>query len=41
VIEVRKLAPAVETMPSLSSLPEDFREAFFGGLDYAIIGRKL
>jgi len=40
-IEVRKLAPAVESMPALASLPEDFREAFFGGLDYAILGRKL
>jgi len=40
-IEVRRLSPAVETMPSLASLPEDFREAFFGGLDYAITGRKL
>jgi 2-polyprenyl-3-methyl-5-hydroxy-6-metoxy-1,4-benzoquinol methylase len=40
-IEVRKLSPAVESMPSLKSLPEDFREAFFGGLDYAILGRKL
>jgi hypothetical protein len=28
-------------MPSLKSLPEDFREAFFGGLDYAILGKKL
>lgn len=41
VVEVRKLAPAVESMPSLDSLPEAFREAFFGGLDYAIIGKKL
>ena len=40
-IEVRKLSPAVESMPALASLPEDFREAFFGGLDYAILGRKL
>lgn len=40
-IEVRRLSPAVETMPSLASLPEDFREAFFGGLDYAITGTKL
>ncbi len=40
VIEVRKLAPAVESMPALASLPEAFREAFFGGLDYAIIGKK-
>ncbi len=40
-IEVRRLSPAVETMPSLRSLPEDFREAFFGGLDYTITGTKL
>jgi O-antigen chain-terminating methyltransferase len=40
-IEVRKLFPAAESMPSLRSLPEDFREAFFGGLDYAILGKKL
>jgi len=40
-IEVRKLSPAVESMPTLKSLPEDFREAFFGGLDYAITGRRL
>ena len=40
-IEVKKLSPAAESMPSLASLPEDFREAFFGGLDYAILGRKL
>jgi 2-polyprenyl-3-methyl-5-hydroxy-6-metoxy-1,4-benzoquinol methylase len=40
-IEVRRLSPAVETMPSLASLPADFRETFFGGLDYAITGRKL
>ena len=25
----------------LASLPDDFRKAFFGGLDYAIIGTKL
>jgi 2-polyprenyl-3-methyl-5-hydroxy-6-metoxy-1,4-benzoquinol methylase len=40
-IEVRRLSPAVESMPSLASLPEDFRETFFGALDYAIIARKL
>ncbi len=40
-IEVRKLSPAVESMPALASLPEDFRDAFFGGLDYAIFGVKL
>jgi O-antigen chain-terminating methyltransferase len=41
ILEVRKLAPAVESMPSLASLPEAFRGAFFGGLDYAIVGKKL
>ena len=40
-IEVRKLSPAADSMPSVQSLPEDFREAFFGGLDYAILGKKL
>jgi 2-polyprenyl-3-methyl-5-hydroxy-6-metoxy-1,4-benzoquinol methylase len=40
-IEVHELAPAVETMPELASLPADFRERFFGGLDYAIIGRRM
>jgi hypothetical protein len=28
-------------MPSLAELPNTFREAFFGGLDYAIIGKKV
>ncbi len=40
-IEVQRLSPAVESMPALESLPEDFRNAFFGGLDYAIFGIKL
>ena len=40
-IEVHKLSPAVESMPALATLPREFREAFFGGLDYAIIARKL
>lgn len=39
-IELKKLAPAVESMPALAALPGEFREAFFGGLDYAVIGRK-
>ena len=41
VVEFRTLSPAVATAPALASLPEDVREALFGGLDYAIIGRKL
>jgi len=40
-VERRDLSPAVESFPSLAGLPEEFRNAFFGGLDYAIIGRKL
>ena len=39
--EVHRLSPAIDTMPELGSLPADFRERFFGGLDYAIIGRKI
>jgi O-antigen chain-terminating methyltransferase len=40
-IEVRRLEQAVDTMPSLAELPDAFRQAFFGGLDYAIIGKKI
>ena len=40
-LEVRHLEQAVDSMPSLAELPKDFREAFFGGLDYAIIGKKV
>jgi 2-polyprenyl-3-methyl-5-hydroxy-6-metoxy-1,4-benzoquinol methylase len=40
-IQVHRLSPAIESMPALASLPNDFREAFFGGLDYAIIAKKL
>jgi 2-polyprenyl-3-methyl-5-hydroxy-6-metoxy-1,4-benzoquinol methylase len=40
-IETRKLAPAVESMPSLAELPAGFRDNFFGALDYAIVGKKL
>jgi hypothetical protein len=38
---VRRLSPAVDSMPSLVGLPEEFREAFFGALDYAIFAEKL
>jgi O-antigen chain-terminating methyltransferase len=40
-IEVHELSPAVESMPELAELPESFRKRFFGGLDYAIIARRL
>lgn len=40
-VEIERLSPAVDSMPALAELPAGFREAFFGGLDYAIYGRKL
>lgn len=40
-IDVHRLSPAIESMPALESLPNAFRDAFFGGLDYAILGVKL
>ena len=40
-LEVRHLEPAADSMPSLTELPDAFRLAFFGGLDYAIIGRRI
>jgi len=40
-VERRDLSPALESFPSLAGLPEEFHNTFFGGLDYAIIGRKL
>ena len=40
-VQIERLAPAVESMPALAELPPAFRDAFFGGLDYAIVARKL
>jgi O-antigen chain-terminating methyltransferase len=40
-IEVERLFPAVETMPSLAELPEAFRKEFFGALDYAVFATRL
>jgi O-antigen chain-terminating methyltransferase len=40
-IEVERLNPAIESMPSLAELPEAFRKEFFGPLDYAVFARKL
>lgn len=40
-IEVRPLAPAADSFPALAELPEAFRSAFFGGLDYAVLARRL
>jgi O-antigen chain-terminating methyltransferase len=41
VTEVHRLSPAIESMPEVGELPAGFREKFFGGLDYAIVGRRL
>ncbi|HLH43709.1 MAG TPA: class I SAM-dependent methyltransferase [Bryobacteraceae bacterium] len=40
-IEVERLEPAAHSMPALQELPPTLRDAFFGGLDYAILARKL
>lgn len=40
-IRVERRSPAIEAFPALQALPPDFREAFFGALDYAVLGRKL
>jgi 2-polyprenyl-3-methyl-5-hydroxy-6-metoxy-1,4-benzoquinol methylase len=40
-IDVVRLSPAADSMPSLAALPEEFCRDFFGALDYAIFARKL
>jgi O-antigen chain-terminating methyltransferase len=40
-IEVERLEPAADSIPALQELPSPLREAFFGGLDYAILARRL
>lgn len=40
-LEVVRFAQAGESMPSISQLPEEFKERFFGALDYAVIANKL
>jgi len=45
-IEVHQLAPAAEVFPEIAALGQveglaGFQQKFFGGLDYAILGRKL
>ena len=40
-IELHRLSPAIESIPELRGLPADFREKFFGGMDYAAVGWKL
>lgn len=40
-IELRRLTPAADSMPSLGELPASVREQFFGALDYCCIGIRL
>ncbi len=40
-VEVKRLQPAIESMPELASLPAEFREKFFGSLDYAVLGTSV
>ena len=40
-IAIERLTPAVDSMPALAELPTAVRDTFFGGLDYAIVARKL
>jgi SAM-dependent methyltransferase len=40
-VEIERLSPAIESMPSLAELPEAFRKEFFGGLDYVAFAVKL
>ncbi|HEX6897880.1 MAG TPA: methionine biosynthesis protein MetW [Bryobacteraceae bacterium] len=40
-VEIERLSPAAESLPSLAELPEAFRKDFFGGLDYVAFAIKL
>lgn len=40
-LRVERLAPAIESMPALAELPDGFRQAFFGSLDYAVLAERL
>jgi hypothetical protein len=39
-IDVVPLNQASGSIPALNSLPDDVHKALFGGMDYAIFGRK-
>jgi len=40
-IDIERLSPAVEAMPSVAALPEKFRKEFFGALDYVAFATRL
>ncbi len=39
-IQVHRPSPAMESMPSLAAVPEEFRQTFFDGLDSTVIARR-
>jgi O-antigen chain-terminating methyltransferase len=41
LVQIERLSPAIDSMPSLAELPEPFRKQFFGSLDYTAFGIKL
>ena len=41
MIQVHRLSPAVDSLPEIGELAPSFRERFFGGLDYVIVGKRL
>jgi 2-polyprenyl-3-methyl-5-hydroxy-6-metoxy-1,4-benzoquinol methylase len=40
-IEIVRLSPAIESLPSVAALPDEFRSQFFGAMDYVVFARKL
>lgn len=40
-IQLHRLSPAAESMPALAGLTPEFRDAFFGAMDYALVARRL
>lgn len=40
-IEIRRFAPARQSIPELAALPDNVAERLFGSLDYAVIARRL
>ncbi|MBZ5609010.1 MAG: class I SAM-dependent methyltransferase [Acidobacteriia bacterium] len=40
-IEIERLSPAADSMPSIAELPPAFRQEFFGSLDFAAFAIKL
>ena len=40
-LRVERLAPAIDSLPAVAELPSRFRDAFFGGLDYTVLARRL